>query len=130
MPMIKQNGVIATEWLHELVKDLTENDKWKQKTVKDKFEKYLKTEKIEYELKAATKIDVGLEERASLQSFRLTGDLHKSPYAFNWRAICTVSYDKYAGNKAHYVLSTNHSAASNKVVDIAAIMNRKKVDMD
>jgi len=130
MPMIKKNGVVATEWLHELVKDITENDKWKQKTVKDKFEKYLKDAKIGYELKDATKIDVGLEDKARLQAFRLTGEFQKSPYTFDWRSICTVSYDKYAGNKAHYVLSTNHSPETNKVINIAAIMNKHKADMN
>ena len=129
-PVLLKNGVIATEWVWELVKDLTENDRWKRKTVTDKFETYLKNKNTDYELKNHTKINVGGEEHAVTQSFRILGNTKVTPYQFDWRSICTVAYNKHSANKLHYPLSFNHSTASNKVVDIAAIMNRKKVDMD
>ena len=102
-PLLLNNGVIATEWVWELVKDLTENDRWKRKTVTDKFETYIKNKNTEYELKNNTKIIVGNDEHAvTSQAFRLSGNAKVSPYPYDWRSICTVAYNKHSANKLHY----------------------------
>lgn len=107
LPLVKEHGVIAQEWLGDIVRKLTDNASWKDKNVTDEFERYLERQSITYEVKERTKITLGPNLEVQPKAIRLTGEYEKKPYTFAFMDFFPEGYHEWKKtdkmNRHHFV---------------------------
>lgn len=95
LPVFSHNQCITQSMLYELVKIITENDKWKAKNVMEKFQNYLTRNRISTEIRQRASIKVtwrGEEsERIQEKAILITGAelLH-----FDYSSVSTIKWRK------------------------------------
>lgn len=106
LPAFLQNGMIPQGLLSELCRVLTDNDRHKEHNVREKFETYLRRNKITYQVQERTRYQMlwqGSEEK-DLQH-KIIFVPGTAPLQFEWSSI---SNRKYQGNPVTDALRIEH----------------------